>query len=254
MRRSSLAALAAAVALAPAAGRGDEVFPAVPTATADGPAPTPGGAPPAEGPAKPAAPKVRAAGAAVGPERGAPALAASAPGAAAPGEAGPVHLPRLGLALGGGFPDLATASLVFRPVDSVRLFAGPAWSTISWGVQGGLVVAPWNGFFTPTLSAEAGELFRTDLSFLAKDQGGVPSGLRPLLARIDYRWMAADVGFELGSPRGFSFYLRLGLSFVVMKTSGTATYTSDGGARVTFKDPQLSATLPALKLGVQYWF
>lgn len=168
----------------------------------------------------------------------------------------PGALPLLGLALGGGFPDLVTASLMFRPIEAIRFFAGPSWGYVSWGAQGGIVIAPWNGWATPTLSFEGGMLFGTNLSFLVKDSSGTgaSAGLKPLLRRIDYQYVAADLGIELGSPRGLAFVVRLGLSYVTVKANGTATYTSDNGTRVTLSNPAVHATLPSLKIGLQYWF
>ncbi|HEX9399123.1 MAG TPA: hypothetical protein VF912_03345 [Anaeromyxobacter sp.] len=168
------------------------------------------------------------------------------------GKTRPPH-PTLGVAIGGGFPDLATASLLFRPIANVRFFAGPSWGYIGWGVQGGVVLAPWDGWIVPTLSLEGGRLFRSDLSFLAKDKGGVPEGIEPLLAKIDYQYAALDLGLELGSSRGFAFSIRLGLSYVSIKANGTATYTSDDGSKVTFTDPAFHGTLPSVKVGFQYW-
>lgn len=161
---------------------------------------------------------------------------------------------RWGLALGAGFPDFATASVTLRPVDQVRLYAGPSWNYVGWGIQGGVALVPWDFWIAPVVSLEAGRFFRTNLGFLAKDDGGMPAGMRPLLERIDYSYAALDVGVEIGSQRGLSLSLRVGLSYVSISANGTATYTSDDGTIVTFADPAVRGTLPSLKLGVQYWF
>jgi hypothetical protein len=158
-----------------------------------------------------------------------------------------------GLSIGGGFPDFANANLLFRPVPWARLYAGPCWGYVSWGMQGGVVLAPWNGVATPTLSFQAGTLFSTDLRRFLKSDSKSANEVKPLLANVDYRYLAADLGLELGSPRGFNFFLRLGLSFVVIKANGSATHTADDGTRVTLRDPSVSAWMPSLKLGFQYW-
>jgi hypothetical protein len=160
--------------------------------------------------------------------------------------------PRWGLALGAGFPDFATASLVFRPLQRVRLHAGPAWNGFGWGVQGGVTFVPWSFAVSPLLSFQAGRFFGSDLSFLAKGEDG--AGMKPLLEDMVYSYAAADVGLELGSQRGLSFTLRLGLSYVSVATHGTASHTSDGGTVVALTNPSLNATLPSAKLGFQYWF
>ncbi len=163
-------------------------------------------------------------------------------------------MPRWGLAMGGGFPDFATASLVFRPVSHVRLSAGPGWNYAGWGVQGGVALVPFSSWISPVVSLEGGRFFRTNLGFLAKDSGGVPQEVRPLLEGIDCSYAALDVGLELGSQHGFSTSIRVGLSYVSIAAHGTVTYTSDSGAIVSIADPALHGTLPSLKLGVQYWF
>lgn len=161
-------------------------------------------------------------------------------------------LPRWGLAIGAGFPDFGTASLVFRPLAQVRLHAGPAWNYLGWGLHGGVTLVPWSAPIAPLLSFQAGRFFGSDLSFLARGEDG--AGMKPLLDEVVYSHASADVGIELGSPRGLSFSLRLGLSYVSVRTRGTASRTDEGGTVVALSNPSLNATLPSLKLGFQRWF
>jgi hypothetical protein len=162
-------------------------------------------------------------------------------------------LPIIGIAVGGGFPDLGTLSLLVRPVSSIRLFGGPTWGWVGWGLHGGVVLVPVNWAITPTLSFETGKLFRSNLSFLLGDDGDAAK-MKPILRGVDYQYVAADVGLELGNPSGFAFTLRLGLSWVTVKGNGSATFDGDSGARVTFSNPTVRATLPSFKTGFQYWF
>lgn len=248
MRLSPLT-VAALVALAPAAGRGEEAL-ALPA--------------PDVAPSPDLTPERAAAVAAAAEADARSAAAASLPlpeatrreAAEAKAVLSPRRstLPRLGVAVGGGFPDLATASILFRPVDSVRVFGGPSWGYVGWGLQGGVVLVPWNTWISPTLSLEGGRLFRSDLAFLAKDEGGVPAGIKPILRRVDYQYAALDLGLELGGPSSFAFSVRVGLAYVAVKANGTATYTNDDGTTVSFTDPAFHGTLPSLKLGLQYWF
>lgn len=163
-------------------------------------------------------------------------------------------VPPFGLALGSGFPDFATASLVYRPVSLVRVSAGPAWNYVGWGLQGGVSLVPWSFWIAPVVSLEAGRFFRTNLGFLAKDSGGVPPEMKPLLEKIDFSYAALDVGIELGNQRGFSASILLGVSYVSIAAHGTVTHTGDDGTVVSMTNPALHGTLPSVKVGVQYWF
>jgi hypothetical protein len=165
-------------------------------------------------------------------------------------------LPLIGLHLGVGFPDLVNANLLVRPVNWVRLYAGPSWGYVSWGMQGGIVLSPINWYVTPTLSFQAGKLFGINASRFVKDEtkDGETTRFKPLLQRIDYHYYAGDLGLELGSPRGFNFFLRFGLSFVVVKANGTGTVSKTDGSLVMLTNPKVSAWLPSAKLGFQYWF
>ena len=215
-----------------------------PMARADDPAP---GAPPAAAPAlaaQPAAP-AQPAGAA------APDAAAPAPEDAAPTRPG---LPRFGVALGGGFPEFATASFLYRPFRFLRLSAGPTWDYAGWGGNVGVTLVPVNWWITPLLGVEAGHYLRSDYSRLVHSNSADVEQVKSLLRRVDYSYAAADIGLEVGSPRGFAFTLKFGLSWVWITANGTGTKSTDGGTTVSFTDPALRATLPSVKLGFQYWF
>lgn len=162
--------------------------------------------------------------------------------------------PLYGVSLAGGFPALLNANFLVRPVPWLRLSAGPSWGVVGWGMQGGVAVAPWEGPVTPTLSVQAGTLFDTDLNRFVKVQGESVQNIKPLLGNVDYRYLASELGLEFGSQRGLSFFLRLGLSVVFVKAHGTVTNTSSDGTRVTVRDPSLTAWMPSLSLGFQYWF
>lgn len=161
-------------------------------------------------------------------------------------------LPRLGLVLDAGLPAGAGLLLQARPLDALRLQAGPMWSGVGWGVKGGLVLAPFRAAVTPTLEAEAGYGFRADLSSLA-GRSGVPRELKPVLARARTWFVAGYLGLDLGSQRGVSFFLRGGLARLRVTAPGTARTTTGGGA-LEIGDATLDATVPCAKLGLQVWF
>jgi hypothetical protein len=167
--------------------------------------------------------------------------------------------PRFGLALEGGFPEGAALGLLYRPLPSIRVWAGPAWNYASFGLQGGVAYQPWRWALSPVLSVEAGRYFSADLAFVANGSSGVPEEIEPLMDDVRYAYGAAHLGLEIGSPSGLAFSLRVGLAYVSVQARGTARATSDGGsggneATVEFDDPRLRGTLPSVKLGLQYWF
>lgn len=180
------------------------------------------------------------------------ASAASAAEAARPSprDGGPA---RWGLVADAGFPEGVALSAVFRPVPSVRFFAGPAWNYVGFGVQGGVAVVPWHFAITPVLSAEVGRYFGADVSFMASENSGVPPELKPLLEDMSYSYGAVHAGIELGSQSGVSFSIRAGLAYVSLRARGTVT-TDSGGTAVQFSDPRVRSTLPSVKLGLHYWF
>lgn len=170
--------------------------------------------------------------------------------------------PRWGLLVGAGFPEGLAADLVFRPVSEVRIFAGPMWNWVGWGVQGGLTLIPWQMGVSPILSVEAGRYFSADATFLAGKAGGVPAEVEPLLKDVSYDYAALRVGIEIGTRDAFALVVEAGLSYVSLTAKGSATsevVVRDANglpvtARVTFTDPHLRGTMPSVKAGVQFWF
>lgn len=153
-----------------------------------------------------------------------------------------------------GFPEGAALSAQYRPVSSVRFWAGPAWNYVGWGLQGGVAVVPWHWAVTPVLSAEVGRYFGADVSFLARNGQGVPPEIEPLLKDMNYWYGAVHAGVELGGQSGMAFSIRAGLAYVSLTARGTVVATDASGTTVRFTDPRVRATLPSLKLGLHFWF
>ena len=177
--------------------------------------------------------------------------AAASPDPSSPAEA---RLPKLGLRLGLGGPDGVTASLVVRPLPSLRLHAGPAWNYLGWGVQGGVAVTPFRWAVSPVLEASYGHFFGTDLNQVFKH---VPAELQSLVSDVGYDYLSGQVGLELGSPRGFTFSIGLGLSYLWSDVRGTATTVQNPGtpdqATVTVANPSLRAVIPSFRLGMLFF-
>lgn len=161
--------------------------------------------------------------------------------------------PMLGLRLELGVPEGATVALLFRPAPAFRLWAGPSWNVVAWGLQGGVAVVPFQLAVSPVLSAEVGHYFDADLTHFVKPSSGAPAEVQPLLRSAGYTYVAGHLGVELGSQRGLTFTVQGGLAYVVARPGGTYTTTS-GGSQVTFRDPRFRATAPSVKLGLQYLF
>lgn len=178
-----------------------------------------------------------------------------APPAPPPSEA---PFPRLGLRIDAGAPDGAVVAVVFRPTPAFRVSAGPAWNYLGYGYQVGGAFSPFRWAVSPVLSLDYGHFFDTDATFLVDKSQGVPPELRPLLERVGYDYLDAQLGLELGSQRGLTFFLRGGLAYVWTTVHGAATALhgsgTSGTAEVTMTDPHLRATIPTVKLGFLYFF
>lgn len=165
--------------------------------------------------------------------------------------------PRWGLLLDAGFPEGAAVSVVYRPVSEVRIFAGPAWNVVAFGVQAGVTVIPFHAGISPTLSLEGGRYFHADATFLARASSGVPPEVKPLLEDVSYDYAAVHLGIEIGTRDAFAISIRAGLAYVSLEAKGTATTTVDSGGStttITFTDPRVRGTMPSVKVGVQLWF
>ncbi len=164
-------------------------------------------------------------------------------------------LPRWGLLVDAGVPDGASVSALFRPVPLVRLSLGPTWNYLGYGVQAGVGLTPFRWALTPSLNLDGGRYFRSDLRFLSS-QRGVPDQLKPILDKVSYGYVSGQLGLEVGSPSGFSFFVRAGLSYVWTTVRGTATSTVDAGSGTTVQitNPKFTGTLPSVKLGCIYFF
>jgi hypothetical protein len=170
----------------------------------------------------------------------------------------PAAFPHLGLSAAVGVPDGVVVSGVYRPLDFLRLSAGASWNYFGFGLQAGAGVAPFHLPIDPTLNVEVGHYFGADMSWVADQNAGVPTQLRPLLADVGYDYANAQLGAEFGSSRRFVLFVRAGLSFFWATARGsTTTTTTDGtGQTVTVRisDPEFRATLPSAKVGLLYYF
>jgi len=166
--------------------------------------------------------------------------------------------PEFGVSLDAAAPAGVTLAFVYRPVPFVRLWAGPAWNYLAFGAEGGVGLAPFQGAVTPVLSVEGGRYRSANV----KARFGIKSGTDAndpsvLLEDVTVSYGSVLLGVEMGSPRGFSFGLRLGLSRLWLKMGRSATFSADQNGQpttLTLVDPTAGGVAPALKLGFTYWF
>jgi len=178
--------------------------------------------------------------------------------AAKPAAAAEPRYPEFGLSLDAAAPAGVTLAFVYRPVPFVRLWAGPAWNYLAFGGEGGVGLAPFQGAVTPVLSLEAGRYRSANV----KGKFGIKSGTSGndpsvLLEDVTVSYGSLLLGLEMGSPRGFSFGLRVGLSRLWLKMGRTATFSSDQNGQpttLTLVEPTAGGVAPALKFGFTYWF
>jgi hypothetical protein len=118
----------------------------------------------------------------------------------------------LGAQLDVGVPDGAGLSLVVRPWKWTRFEAGVLENGVSAGVRAGVTVMPWQWWVTPVLTGEAGYFFAGDGNHLVRLIGSNPNFSNAFLSSIQYDFLNAHLGLELGSPRRFLFTLHGGLT------------------------------------------
>lgn len=198
------------------------------------------------------------------------ALAAPAPEALAASLPGPAQLPPppsassmyggrgrhvLGLQLDAGAPDGAGATLLYRPLSFVRLGGGLLYNSAGYGLRGGVTLLPYFPI-APTLTLEAGHYFEANAANSVGRFVTIPDAVRPLLERVGYTFVSAQVGLEVGHPDWFVFFVRGGLSrvWLSMHDARTAAQAStSGGLRVSqMNDPQV--TMPDVKVGFAVFF
>ncbi|WNG47344.1 autotransporter outer membrane beta-barrel domain-containing protein [Archangium minus] len=163
---------------------------------------------------------------------------------------------RWGLMLDGGLPDLAGASVLYRPLPWLRFSGGLATNTAGVAVRAGVGVALYFPI-TPSLNLDVGHYFGADYRPLYQRLGGSSSdeGIE-LLKDLSYDFASATVGLEVGSPRHFVFFLRAGISYWSFDAQNSEAFL-----RTVFDDPGISAdpvglrfTSPSAKLGFLIYF
>jgi hypothetical protein len=170
---------------------------------------------------------------------------------------------RLGVMVDAGVPDGLTGSLVYRPIDMIRLHGGGGTNLISPGVRAGIAVIPLPFAVSPSLNVELGHYFAGDANRTARAFGaGDPEAPdSPLLREVGYDYANLHLGLEIGRSR-FSFYLHAGFSAVRgqlrnlgEELSGDEAASMEADPRIELRDdPIFTLWTPSARLGAIFFF
>ena len=167
------------------------------------------------------------------------------------------RLHRFGLAIDGGVPDLAGATILYRPWKYLRVGAGLLYNLAGYGVRGGVTILPYFAI-APSLTLEAGHYFEANAAAAVERFRSVDPEVRPLLERFGYTFANAQLGLEIGHPNWFVFFVRVGLTRLWYTPHGAAkalNAQSDVGdqTRITVEDPNIRAQFPSAKAGLIFF-
>jgi hypothetical protein len=161
--------------------------------------------------------------------------------AQAPQEAADDSISHFGFEISAGLPDGLSFSILGRPWSWLELHLGATYNTASFGIQGGVTLAPIDWVVRPTLTLEGGHFFPGDANEIGRMITGDGSFSSALLEDVSYSWGTAHLGIDIGVDE-FRFFLRGGISYV------RAPVTADGTVSVG-EGSFLYAFVPSAKLG-----
>ena len=188
-----------------------------------------------------------------------PTLVWAAPAIASPEASGETSvaaaapaLPWIGAMADVGLPDGATASIVVRPIRSLRIHGGVSHNMISLGERVGVTWVPLPWWFSPTLSVEYGHYAEGNANPLARAVMGDATFESKVLERVGYDYANAHLGLELGR-KWFTFYIHAGMSRITGSVHNIDSETmtgNEGTTTVTFsKDPSVKLWGPSARIG-----
>jgi hypothetical protein len=122
-------------------------------------------------------------------------------------------LPWLGAELFVGAPDGAGVAVVVRPWRWVRFQAGALHNGVSPGIHGGVTGLLLPGWATPSVTLEGGYYFPGNANGVAQLLVR-PNFESHFLDSVQYNFVNAHLGVELGSPRRFTVFLHAGYTHV----------------------------------------
>lgn len=148
-----------------------------------------------------------------------------------------------------GVPDGTNLSFVFRPVAIARLHTGIGYNGVSPGLRIGGEYLPFG--WGPSLGLAYGHYFEGDANGLAGMFGKPGEDTSKLLENVGYSYFALRAGWEFGGDR-FTFFGRGGMTWLstTIHELDAVIQADDPNTSVRIKDPELSAFVPTLQLGM----
>jgi hypothetical protein len=160
----------------------------------------------------------------------------------------------LGVTVDAGVPDGASAAVVVRPLERVRLHAGASHNAISTGMRAGITLAPLRTWLSPTLSVDVGAFPEGDANPIAQRVSGDSTFHSAMLERVGYRYANGHLGLEFGRERA-TFYIHAGYSYISSRLRNLDAASDDGATMVTFTtDPAVDVWTVSARLGVIVYF
>jgi hypothetical protein len=158
--------------------------------------------------------------------------------------------PVLGVMADVGLPDGAIGSLVVRPWQWFRVYAGAGSNSVSKGWRGGLSLLPFGA--GPSLSLEYGHYSDGDANGLVRRlMSGDFSG-SPLLEKVGYDYANLHAGLDFGG-KYVTFFIHGGVSMVWAQLHNLNQTIGSSGSNTVIQvnqDPKIKATGSSLKLGL----
>jgi len=181
-------------------------------------------------------------------------LAVLAPAPARPEGAPEAPDPQFGVALTLGVPDGAVLAGVWSPWHGLLLDAGFAY-TLSPGIVAGVTFQPFQWVVVPSIRAEYGHYFTTDVGEKIKTWASVPPELQPFIDQASYSWWSGLLGVAFGSRQGFTFRLEGGVGWLTLYVKGaSATIPPPDNVTVTIGDTRFTGLIPVARLSFAYYF
>lgn len=148
-----------------------------------------------------------------------------------------------------GVPDGTTLSFVYRPIDIARLHAGLGYNGVSPGLRIGGEYLPFG--WGPSIGIAYGHYFEGDANGIAS-MFGDPGEASAVLDSVGYSYFALRAGMEFGGDR-FTFFARGGISWIsttIHDLDAVMEPDAESNMTISIADPELSALVPTLQLGM----